>query len=560
MEPLRIPWATQSYKLDSLPVSSQRCVNYYAEKEPQDAKTDIAVLGAPGIAPWVTAGTGGIRGMNVMNNILYVVSGQNLYSVSVAGQVTLLGSGIGGFSVVQMANNGSQVLIVNGVGAWVYAPSETSFAASATVAAGGSGYSIGDTITPQGGTFSSPAVFVVLTVSGGAAATVSVQSPGQYSVTPANPAGQAETSGSGSGATLTVTYSGPPTGFTNITGSPNLFPSLTVTFFDEYFLLVQVGSNVWFFSAILDGTTYNALDFETATVESAFVVAIINQQETLLIMTQKTIEQWYDTGAVDNPFARYGAATVERGCAAAYTAIKEDNSVFFLGDDLIFYRLNGVSLVRQSTHAIEKAWATYPTVSDAFAFSYTFGGHKFVVLTFPSSNATWVFDIATNLWHERVSYVQATPFAGVWRGNCAIVFNGQTLIGDSQSGQIGALSDATYTEFGNPMIGMMDSPPVHKDRKRVFISKLEINMQTGAGLQNGQGNNPQVMLQISRDQGQTYKPFQPWQSLGAIGAYLTRLIWKKLGQARDWRFRVMISDPVPRAFISTYATADLEEV
>jgi hypothetical protein len=561
MEPMRIPWATQSYKLASLPVSSQRCVNYYAEKEPPDAKTDIAVLACPGIVPWVTAGTGGIRGFNVMNNILYVVSGDALYSVSVAGIVTLLGSGIGGFSVVSMANNGSQVQIVNGVGAWIYAPSETSFASAATVAnGGGSAYEIGDTITIGGGVFSSPAILTVLTLSGSAVATVSVQTPGQYLTQAPNPAPQIATSGIGNGATFDVTYTGPPAGFTDITGSPNLFASNTTTFFDEYFILEQAGSNVWFFSAILDGTTYNALDFETATVESAFVVAIVNQQETLLIFTQKTIEQWYDTGANDNPFARYGAATVERGCAAPYTALKEDNSVFFLGDDLIFYRLNGVLLVRQSTHAIEAVWRTYPTVGDAFAFSYTYAGHKFITVTFPSANATWVFDIATNLWHERVSYVQATPFAGSWRGNCAIEFNNQTLIGDALSGQIGLLSATTYTEFGQPIIGLMDSPPVHKDRKRIFMSKLEINMQTGTGLSAGQGSNPQVMLQVSRDQGQTYKPFQPWQSMGPIGAYLTRLLWKKMGVARDWRFRVMISDPVPRNFISTYASGDLEEV
>jgi len=49
-------------------------------------------------------------------------------------------------------------------------------------------------------------------------------------------------------------------------------------------------------------------------------------------------------------------------------------------------------------------------------------------------------------------------------------------------------------------------------------------------------------------------------SLGQTGAYPTRLIWKKLGKARDWRFRIVVSDPVPRTFIAAYATADLEEV
>jgi hypothetical protein len=559
MEPMRIQWATQSYKLDSLPASSQRNVNFYAEKEPPDAKTEIANIAAPGILPFVTAGTVAIRGFTVMNNVLYAVSGANLYSVSVAGVVTLLGSGIGGFAPVSMANNGFQVEIVNGVSGWVYAPAESYFASAATQVSGGSGYALGDTATIAGGAYTSPAVLLVTGVSGGAITSVSVQAAGQYSVQAPSPASQSATSGVGSGATFDVTFTGPPVGFNQIT-DPNFSPANTVTYYDEYFVLPQANTNQWFFSQILDGTTYNALDFETAEVNPGFVMAIVNQQENLLIFCQKAIETWYDTGANDNPFARYDGATIERGCAAPLAVVKEDNSVFFMGDDLIFYRLDGVLLHRISTHAIEQAWSSYPTVSDCFVFSYTYSGHKFIVVTFISGNATWVFDISTNLWHERVSYVAATPTGGRWRGNCAIIFNNQVLIGDSMSGQIGYLSPTTYTEFGQPIIGLMDSPSLNKDRKRIFIPILELNMQTGTGLSTGQGSNPQVMLQISKDQGQTYKPFQPWQSMGAIGAYATRLRWYKNGVARDWRFRVMISDPVPRTVINAYASAELEEV
>src|SRR5579872_4373228 len=559
MEPMRVPWAIQSYTTDSLPVSSQRCVNYYAEKLPPDSKTDVAVLGCPGIATVYTVDNGPIRGFTVMNDILYVVSGSSLYSVTTGGQITLLGSGLVGFGPVSIANNTFQVEITDGVNGWVYAPSATYKATSAGVASGGSNYAVGDTITLDGGTYSNPAVLVVETVSGSAVATVAVQTSGQYSAKPANPVGQLATSGSGSGASFNVTFSGPPVGFSQIT-DPNFYPAYTVTFYDEYFILARIGTNIFFFSNILDGTTYGALDYEAATVESNYVKTVVNQQENLLVFCEKSIETWYDTGANDNPFSRYGAATIQRGCASPFTPLKEDNSVFFLGDDLVFYRLDGVLLRRMSTHAIEQAWQKYATVADAFAFSYTFNGHKFIVLQFPSGNATWEFDIATNLWHERVSYNAASPYSGPWRGGCAVTFNNQVLIGDTQSGQIGYLSSDVYTEFGQPMIGLMVAPPTQKDRKRVFISKLEINMRTGTGLNSSQGSDPQVMLEISKDQGETYGNRQPWQSMGKIGAYFTRLIWKKLGASRDWRFRVTISDPVPRAFISTFVTGDIEEV
>ena len=75
--------------------------------------------------------------------------------------------------------------------------------ASAVVAAGGSGYVVGDTWVLSGGTFTSPAILTVLTLSGSAAATVGVVDPGCYSVMPSSPA--SVTGGTGTLATLTLT-------------------------------------------------------------------------------------------------------------------------------------------------------------------------------------------------------------------------------------------------------------------------------------------------------------------------------------------------------------------
>lgn len=468
MPEVKIPFATNSYKLNTPPVSAQRCVNFYAEKEPPDTKTTVAVLGIPGLLSFINAGQGPIRGLHVMNNILYVISGQEFYSVTAPLTVTLLGSGITGGNFVPMSDNGLQVIMVNGQDGYVYTASTNTFA--------------------------------------------------------------------------------------QIT-DPNFFPANTVTFFDEYFLLDRIGTNEWFFSNILDGTTYNALDFESATVEPSFTQAIVNQQENALIFKQKSIETWYDTGANDNPWARYDGATIERGCIAPLTPIKEDNSVFFLGDDLIFYRLDGVLPHRVSTHAIEEEWQTYITCADAYCFSYTFNGHKFVVLTFQTANTSWIFDISTGLWHERVSFNAKYVSLGRWRGNCAVEWLGLVLIGDAFSGHVGQLSSSTYTEFGLPIVGELISPPVHQDRKRIFCSLLELDMQTGNGLTTGQGSDPQAMLSISRDGGRTWGTFQSWASLGKQGEYLTRVRWKKLGQGRQILFKVQISDPVPRVVIG--ATANI---
>src|SRR4029078_9254693 len=108
------------------------------------------------------------------------------------------------------------------------------------------------------------------------------------------------------------------------------------TFFDQYFVFDRKGTNQFFISGILNGLTYNGLDFASAEVQPDNVLATINQQENLLIFGQKTIETWFDSGAANFPFQRVDGATIQCGCAAAKTPVKEDNAVFFLGDDLIF--------------------------------------------------------------------------------------------------------------------------------------------------------------------------------------------------------------------------------
>lgn len=332
--------------------------------------------------------------------------------------------------------------------------------------------------------------------------------------------------------------------------SGNFFAAKTVTFFDNYFVFDRTGTNRYFISASLDGTTYSALDFASAAVNPDFVMATVNQQENLLIFGEETIETWYDSGDVNFPFNRYDGATIERGCAASLSIIKEDNSVFFLGNDIIFYRLNGVIPVRISTHAIEYAWSKYTSVSDANVYSYTWNGHKFVVVNFPSGPATWVYDIATNLWHERISYDANNNSLGRWRGGVQCNAYGKVMIGDSFNGSVGYLSDTTYTEYGNPITATLIGPIIHSDRKRVFMNRFELDMETGVGLVSGQGSDPQVMLDWSDDGGRTFKNLQPWHSLGKIGEYTKRLRWLRLGQARNRIMRVTISDPVTRTVIS----------
>ncbi len=98
-------------------------------------------------------------------------------------------------------------LVANALG--IKVNSEIFAVASAAISAGGSGYVVGDTITETGGTFITPTVYTVATLSGSAVATVTVTVPGIYTVKPSSPVSQGSTSGAGTGATFTPTWNDP---------------------------------------------------------------------------------------------------------------------------------------------------------------------------------------------------------------------------------------------------------------------------------------------------------------------------------------------------------------
>ncbi len=462
---MKIPFATQSYKSPSLPISAQRCVNMYAERQPPDAKTDVAVFGFPGVTTFATCGVGpSIRGMHKMGGVAYVVSGPRLYSVSSTGVATDLGGNISGTAPVSMDDNGSQLEIVNGTNGYLYSTS---------------------------------------------------------------------------------------LGF-GLISDTDFHAAETVQFFDQKFYHDWKDTNKFFGSDSLDGTSYSALVFASAETRPDNVKAVVLLKQVLLVFGDASIEPWQDIGAANFPLERVPGVVIERGLAAARATAKEDNTVFFLGDDRGFYRLDGLTPIRVSTPAIDAEWQSYSTVSDAFFFAFSWNGHKFIVVTFPTANKTFGFDISTSLWHERESWDINGRSLGRWLGNCALDCYGKTLIGDAFSGKVGYLDASTYTEFGTNTQALATSPPIHSDRKRLFISRLEMDIEAGVGIATGQGSDPQWMMRISKDGGRTYTNRQLWRSAGKIGENRTRLRWLRLGQARERVFELTTSDPVKRTIIAAH--------
>lgn len=106
-----MPVAVQSYRHRSLSGLSERLINSFIEPQPQEAKSRLFLMPAPGLVAFSEVATPGVRGMHVFREYLYVVSDIGVYRLDVAGSSTFCGDiAFGG--PVTIADNGTQVVIV----------------------------------------------------------------------------------------------------------------------------------------------------------------------------------------------------------------------------------------------------------------------------------------------------------------------------------------------------------------------------------------------------------------------------------------------------------------
>jgi len=512
-------------------------VNLFPEAVPEGSGGKEAgfLLRCPGLRLLATVGDGPIRGLWVTNGVGYVVSGSEFYSLNTSWVATLIGS-VSGTGPVSMADNGTQIFIACNPDSYIY---NTSTAVLAQI--------------------------------------TDVDFPGAGSV----------------------------------------------GYLDGYFVFNEPDSQKFWVTSLLDGTSVDPLDFASAEGYPDDVIALIVDHREIFLFGTTSVEVWYDAGTPDFPLARIQGAFMEVGCEAAYSVAKLDNSVFWLGSDArgrgIVYRANGYTPARVSTNAVEYAIQSYGSISDAIGYTYQQDGHPFYVLIFPSAEATWVYDVSTQLWHERAGF-ESGQFTR-HRSNCQTSFNDEIVVGDYEDGRLYAFDLDVYADDDQIQKWLRSWRALatgQNNLKRTAHHSLQLDAETGVGLnaypaydaedlatesgniivaefvqgylitqasdqlvtEAGDGNeplvtqvqpaedyngyaleteaytaapgyDPQVMLRWSDDAGHTWSN-EHWRSMGKLGAYGTRTIWRRLGMTekiRDRVYEVSGTDPVKIAIM-----------
>jgi hypothetical protein len=242
-------------------------------------------------------------------------------------------------------------------------------------------------------------------------------------------------------------------------------------------------------------------------------------------------------------FRRVGGAGVEWGLAAKWTVDKyANNSLIFLGKNKLgqsqLVRMDGYTVTPLTdpdvTHDINTR-----NVSAATGYTYSLDAHSFYQLNFPDKS--YLYDDLSQ------SYSQIISNGGRHFGEIRAEMNAVSYVSDYANSNTYTVSTTTYSDNGYPIIRELDSRHVFHDLDFITIWELVLDMETGVGLVSGQGSDPQIMLQVSKDNGRTWGN-ERWRTIGAIGKYLTRIVWRQLGVGRDFVFKLRISDPIKVVF------------
>lgn len=478
----RIPINGQSHESISVDANAQRTVNWYPEADPT-GKDELVLYPTPGFgSAFGSAGGGPVRAAMDMNGTMYVVSGNNFYSVDINGNASSIGTLTTSSGYVEMAHNGDEIIIVDGSQGCYYKESITTYDADIT---------------------------------------------------------------------------------TNIDAN---FPTAatTVAFIDGYFVVndpentnAAASPGAFFISGSYDGTAWAALDYDVAERSWDQINAIRVANGQLWLIGEESTEVWWNSGNADFPFERIPSAVIEAGTISTGSAVQIGNSLIWLdqsdsGEGQVVMT-EGYNLKPITTPALAAQIRGY-TRSDARAFSMTWDSHEWYVLTFPTSNKTWVYDVTTGMWFQWSTNGDNARHIS----ECYCYFNNKHYIGSRSDGAIYQLDGSVYDDNGTAITRLRQTPHLHFQGRWGYIGALELIMEQGVGTISV--TDPQVMLQWSKDRGHTWSS-ESWRDiLGNVGEYSKSTTWRQLGRCQDIIFRIKVTDAVKAVLVGGYMRATVGEL
>lgn len=325
---------------------------------------------------------------------------------------------------------------------------------------------------------------------------------------------------------------------------------------DGYIILNRPGTKQWYISLFSD-LDFDALDFASKIGSADLLVAPGVTRRNVFLFGEQTTEVWTNTGGTAFTFSRIPGAFIQFGCKAPHSICEADGSLYWVSQspqgECMVLRTENYDRARISTHAIESELQQYARVDDAIGYVHQMDGHYWYVLTFPTANKTWVFDLATQQWHER-AYLAESGNLERHRGNCFAFWKGKHIVGDFEDGRLYELSLDVYNDAGNQIQRIRTFPHLVDEGNSMIYRSFQADMEAGNPSSLEPSAPPEILLRYSDSKGKSWGNHLS-TSLGFRGDYERIARWNRLGQARDRVFELSWSADMKTALNGAFVEA-----
>lgn len=327
----------------------------------------------------------------------------------------------------------------------------------------------------------------------------------------------------------------------------NYTPAVDAIYDSTFFLLLAANSKRRFVSNQNDGESYTALDAADSTTIVDQLVGCGKYSDDVWVLGRTALEVLRYAGVGDFPFEGVSGATRKIGCYSKYTIQSFTRGIIWLGDDLKVYLASGYD-----PDAISEDWVTkniekFSVRNDARSTLVKQGNHEFYLLTFPTEQKTFVYDIQNGFW-----FTLTSPTVGYYRACFAVNCYEKILMGDLVNGKIYALDPSVYGQDGQNVPAYIQTASTRDADAHLTYDMLELICSTGEGGPPGSSTDPLVSLSWSDDGGKSFGPERTRTSNDPALGSMTRLFWTRLGRSRHHGriFRVRVSARIAWAFMA----------
>jgi len=278
-------------------------------------------------------------------------------------------------------------------------------------------------------------------------------------------------------------------------------------------------SDRFYYSGLLNGGSWEGLDFATAERKTDDVINLSADSDTLNVYGTRSIEFWAPTATSFDPIP---GAVLPYGLGARYSLAESSGVNFFLDSNGQVRALSGYQGQVVSTPAVEYA---LDKDSDAQGCAYVFEGK--LIYEISRSNLTLCYDVTTSQLVGKPIWFKKETADSRWKGfGCVDLGTKLYQLGFDDS-KIYSLDRATIPDVREFTIMI---PTDDDNRGWSVIDELELIGRSGTGAI--PDIDPQIMLRVSRDNGYT-EGEEKWMGVGTVGQYAKRIRWRRFGRFRQ---------------------------